>query len=117
MPHKPPINRHALRKKGFFDEERFYRLLSEHCGYIDPVVSKRFYLGLVKAVTGELRTRGLVRLPHLGDFALVWQKSKSGFSGRIGKEHTRTLLPPTRMIKFYPNDGWRKYFSILRDRV
>ncbi len=112
MPHTPKINRRALGKTGLFDEDRFYSRLAENCGYIDKETAKRFYLGMVKQVTQELREHGVARLPHLGDFALVWQKSKPSLVGA-----SRVMLPEMQVLKFYAKETWRKYFSDLKNRT
>ncbi len=109
MSHNPPFSRRELKKKGLLDEDKFYRDLAQNCGYIDDATARRFYLGLVKTVTADLRADQIARLPHLGDFALVWQKEKSALVGK-----TRVVIGQVQMLKFYPKDTWREYFAALR---
>lgn len=111
MPHNPPINISELEKQGVFNKERFFRLLSEQNNYVDPKTVQDFYMGLVRLLTQELREKGVVRLPHLGDFALVKQKDKMG---RVGKRNI--MISGKYMLKFYPNNSWRKYFSKLSEK-
>lgn len=105
MPHKPPIQRRELRKKGLLNEDDFYRRLQENCNFVDEDTVRRFYLGLVKTVTQELVKTNVSRLPHLGDFALVPQKSKSMLVGKLRQ------IRPAIVLKFYPKLTWRQYFS------
>ena len=97
-----------MLKSGVLNEERFFSLLSQHCNYVSPQVIKDFYLGLVRHVTKELRTNGVVRFPHLGDFALVKQKDRLGWNGRY-----RAILQGKYALKFYPNYNWRNYFVLF----
>lgn len=106
MAYTPPIKRRELGKLGVFDDEVFYRELSERCGYVDPETAKRFYIGLVKLITYNLREKGVVRLPHLGDFAIVPQKKRSVLIGK-----TRKTIEGLKVLKFYPLEVWRKYFN------
>lgn len=106
MPHTPPIGRRKLGKLGIFNEERFFRLLSEKCGYIDPTTTKLFYLSLVKLISSELRSQGILRLPHLGDMALVAQKAHKGRVGRA-----QVMIGPSKVLKFYPDSALRRYFN------
>lgn len=113
MAYPTPFSKKELKKKGIINEKELFRMISEKMNFADDAVVKAFYNALVKSVTTQIRTRGFSRLPFLGDFALVWQKEKTGYVGRdsmTGKPQ-RTMLPPKRVLKFYPNDNWRQYFS------
>jgi len=111
MAHAPKINIRALSKKGVLKEDRFFMLLSQHCNYVDPETVRNFYMGLVRHCTKELRKNGVVRLPHMGDLALVRQKPKLGWSGQF-----QTMLHGKYALKFYPKDLWKKYFMKLSER-
>lgn len=111
MPHTPKIDIRSLVKSGAFDEERFFRLLSEENNYVDPKVVKDFYLGLVRVLTKELKQNGVVRLPHLGDMALVKQKDKIGWAGKVQR-----IICGKYILKFYPKQAWREYFSKLGEK-
>lgn len=106
MAGRSPINVRELAKKGIFNEDRFYRLLSENCNYMDPKATKEFYLGLVRLVSSELRTNGVIRLPHLGDMALVALAPKVGLEGKVKK-----MMGVKYMLKFYIHYALKKYFS------
>lgn len=112
MAHTPQIDVRALAKKGVLDEDRFFRLLSEQNNYVDTKTIKDFYMGLVRLATQELRQNGVVRLPHLGDFALVKQKDRMGWAGQF-----QTMLQGKYMLKFYPKETWRRYFSKLSEKT
>jgi len=104
MPWKPPTK--YLKNKELLDEKRFFRLLSEQSNYLDYDTSFHFYMGLVLLIGDELRKNQFVRLPHLGDFALVRQKARPGW---VGKAHL--VIHPRDVLKFYPKERLRRYFN------
>lgn len=106
MPHNPPINLRELGKKGLLDTGRFYGLLSQKCNYMDEESVKTVYLGLVKLISEQLRENDVIRLPHLGDFALVPQAPRSQLIGR-----GRQFMAGMKVLKFYPKYAWRQYFN------
>ena len=110
MAHPLPIDVRALGKEGVLDEERFFRLLSGHCNYVAPEVVKNFYEGLFHHMTDELRKNGVVRLPRIGDFALVKQKPTMGWAGQFQR-----IIKGSYILTFYPHQGWRKYFKKLQE--
>jgi len=95
-----------LKKKELLSAERFYRLLGQQNNFIDRDTALIFYVGLVGLIGEELRKHKFVRLPHLGDFALVGQKARPGW---MGKAHVR--MPPQDVLKFYPKEKLRRYFA------
>lgn len=111
MAHTPIIDVRKIAKKGVLDEKRFFTLLSQECNYVSPETLRDFYMGLVRHATKELRTNGIVRFPHLGDFALVKQKSRIGWAGQF-----QTILKGKYILKFYPKEIWRKYFTKLSEK-
>lgn len=98
-----PPTRH-LKKKGLTNDKEFYRKLSGKCNFADEEAVLFWYTGLVRLVGQELRHNKFVRLPHLGDFAVVTQKSRPAWAGKM---HVR--LGPTEVLKFYPKERLRKY--------
>lgn len=108
MSYSPPINRRELKKSGIFDEDRFFRLLSERCNYIDKETAKTFYMALVKLIVSELRANGVIRLPHLGDMALVKNAPRSVLVGK-----SRVIKEGMYVLKFYVTDVLKAYFSKL----
>jgi nucleoid DNA-binding protein len=111
MAHKPPIQLSQLAKKGVLNEDTFFRLLSEQNNYVDSDSIKDFYMGLVRLITNELRKNGVATLPHLGVFALVKQKDRVGLAGQFKK-----MIVGKYVLKFYPKEAWRKYFSQFEQR-
>ena len=111
MSHKPPVDIRELRKKGVFNEDRFFRLLSEQNNYVDPKTVKDFYMGLVRLLTQELKANGIVRLPHLGDLALVKQKDHIGWVGKM-----QAMIKGSYVLRFYAKDQWRDYFHKLGNK-
>ena len=108
MSQKKPFNVKQMIKDGLFDDKRFYQLLSENCGYISPDMAKRFYSGLVRLVTQEIKKNGAVRLPHLGDVALIVEKARPRLMG-----HKQVMVEDMKILKFYANESWREYFNNL----
>lgn len=109
MPHIPPINRQDLlrnKNKDVVSEKRFYELVSQQMNYVDSKLIKKVYLSMVKAIVAEIRRNGMVRLPHLGDMALVRMKDKIGWAG----SH-QEMMKNIHMLKFYPKTLLKQYFS------
>jgi len=111
MPHTPKIKLKELIKTGILNEERFFQSLSEQCNYVDQKTVKDFYIGLVRVITQDLRDHGVSRLPHLGDMALVKQADKIGWAGK-----TQRMILGKYVLKFYPKELWRAYFSKLSEK-
>lgn len=111
MGHTPKIGIAELKKKGFLDEKRFFLLLSQENNYVDEAVVKDFYYGLVRVLTSELKKSGVVRLPELGDFALLKQKDSPRWAGK-----TRYIMKGGYALKFYAKDVWRAYFVKLAEQ-
>lgn len=106
MAYTPKIGIQELKKQGLLDEKTFYRLLGEQCNYMAPEAVKTFYMGLVRHLTSELRKNGVVRMPLLGDIALVKQKTTFGWKGKV-----MGVITGKYLIKFYPAKSWREYFA------
>jgi nucleoid DNA-binding protein len=100
-----PPTKH-LRKKELLDPERFYRLVSQRSNYIDPEVAVRLYFAVVAVITDELKEHKFIRLPILGDFALIRQKSRPAW---IGRSHS--VIDGMEVLKFYPRSTFREYFN------
>ena len=101
---KPPLQH--LRKKELLGNERFYRLLSEYSNYMDPEAVVRIYIGLVGLITRELEKNKFIRLPILGEFGLVRQKSRPAL---IGKSHC--VIDGMEILRFYPKEDFRRHFN------
>ncbi len=95
-----------LRRKELLSDKRFFRLLSEQSNFIDRDTTFMFYMGLAALIGDELRKNKFVRLPHLGDFALVEQKSRPAWVGRI-----HAIIAMREVLKFYPKERLRRYFG------
>ena len=95
-----------LKKKELLNRKRFFRLLSEQTNFIDPDMSMLFYTGLVALIGEELRKNKFVRLPHLGDFALIEQKPRVAWCGRL-----HTFIGSRDVLKFYPKEYLRRRFN------
>jgi nucleoid DNA-binding protein len=101
-------NLREIKKTGVLDNKKFYQDISKRCNYISEDAVKEFYLALVRTVTAGLRENGIIRLPYLGDMALVRQKDKMGLSG-----NKKMFIEGAHMLKFYPDYALKGYFSEL----
>jgi hypothetical protein len=108
--HKPPIDIKALTKAGAFDEDKFYQELSEQMGYVSKEQAQRFYMALVRTATKRLREKGVIKFPHLGIFALVWQGDRWGLMGK-----TMGRIPGCYMIRFYITESWKNYWTKFKE--
>lgn len=104
MPHTPPINRR--QNKHLLNDKRFYDLLSQQYGHISKDEAFIMYIAVVKLVEQELRRHKMVRLPHLGDFALVKRK---GGPALVGTQQVN--IGDRDVLKFYPKERLRRYFN------
>jgi len=100
-----PPTKH-LRNKELLNEKRFYRLISQQSNYIDPEMAFLFYMSMVAVIGEELRTNKIVRLPHLGDMALVKQAPRVAWMGRV-----QALISAREVLRFYPKDHLKRYFA------
>jgi len=105
MSWKPPTQK-LRQKRGLLNDEEFYRKLAEKWNYVDNETTASFYIGFVKLIADELKQHKFVRLPHLGDMALVEQKSRPAW---VGGAHI--WIGPRDVLKFYPKEKMRRYFN------
>lgn len=63
-------------------------------------------MGLVELIGAELRANKFIRLPHLGDIALVTQLPRPAW---VGKAHL--VIGSREVLKMYPKEHLRRYFS------
>lgn len=95
----------ALKKTGVLDEDRFFRLWSEQCNYVDPEILKTYWMGLVRATTKELRASGCVAFPHMGMLTLLKQKTRGIWKTKVPGRQWKLVM------KFILQDKWRRYFD------
>ena len=95
-----------LKNKDVLNEKRFYRLISKQSNYIDPDMAFLFYMSMVAVVGEELRKNKIVRLPHLGDMALVETKPRVAWMGKI-----QAVIGARDVLRFYPKDRLKRYFA------
>ena len=111
MAYTPKIGIAELKKKGFLSEDDFFQHLASENNYMDENSAKQFYMSLVRTVTTDLKIKGVCVLPHMGYFALVKRASGYVFSGS-----SRRKIEGKYVLKFYPAQKWRDYFSELESR-
>ena len=99
-----PPTQHLRQDKKLLSDKAFYRKLSKEWNYLDEDATMLFYIGLVKLIGGELKDNKFVRLPHLGDMAMITQKRRPAWVGRA-----HIMLEPTEILKFYPKQRLRRY--------
>lgn len=95
-----------LKKKELLDKERFFRLLGMKSKFIDRDLAFIFYIGLVELIGAELRSNKFIRLPHLCDIALVEQKPRPAWMGRL-----HAVIGSREVLRFYPKEHLRRYFN------
>ncbi|MBU6415345.1 hypothetical protein KGQ34_03875 [Patescibacteria group bacterium] len=95
-----------LKNKELLNEKRFYRLISQEFNYADPDMIFLFYMSMVSVIGEELRKNKFIRLPHLGDFALVMQKPRPAWVGRA-----HVMIGSREILKFYPKEYLRRRFN------
>lgn len=105
MTYRPPTTR-QLRK---LRKDRFYRLLSERCNYIDTTTIAQLYLSTVAVVLDELRRDKIVTLPLLGDLQLVEQKQRMAWIGK-----NQAVIGPRDVLKFRATDDFKRYLSKMQ---
>jgi len=100
-----PPTKH-LKRKELLNSDRFYRLLSEHSNYMDPEAVVRVYLALIIVINKELQKNKFIRLPALGDLALVRQKSRPAWVGR-----SHCVIDGREVLKFYAKEAFRRHYN------
>ena len=95
-----------LKSSELVDKKRFYRLLSAQTNFIDPETTMLFYTGLVVLIADELEKHKFIRLPDLGDFALIEQAPRPAWCGRM-----YAIISKRLVLKFYPKQRFRRYFN------
>ncbi len=104
MAWKPPINYKA--NEDLLRDERFYQLLTKELRHMSRDEVFVIYVAMVQVVAQELRRHKVVRLPHLGDFALVKRPSRPGVAGPY-----QVMLAEHEVLKFYPKQRLKRYFA------
>ena len=85
-------------------------LLSKHSGLSDLDVTKRFYYGMIRTITTELRGKHIINLPDLGKFELKIHKARRHINVSTGKWELISAKPT---MKFYPCKALKEYFYAL----
>lgn len=98
-----PPTKH-LKTKELVNDKVFYRKLSQKCNFVDDEAVTDWYVGLIKLIGEELRRNKFVRLPHLGDMALVTQRGRPAWAGKM-----HVQMGPIETLRFYPKQKLRRY--------
>ncbi len=93
--------------------EEFFKLIALKSGISDLETIRRVYYGMIKVISGELRSKHVIKMPDWGEFSLLIYKSR-----RTLNVNTRQLenLPPKPMVKFHSDVKVKKYFHALIDQ-
>lgn len=105
------INR-KVSKYDFVDTEEFFQLISAKANYMDVGIVKDVYFSMVKAMIQELRQRGMVRLPELGDFFMSFLGGYEAVNVNSGEKKE---LPLRRVVKFRTGRRLKEYLKSLSD--
>lgn len=95
-----------LKTPELLNEKRFYRLISKECNFVDPDFTYLVYMAMVSVIGEELRRHQFCHLPHLGDFALIRQKERPGWAGKL-----HVVICPRMVLKFYVKEYLRRRFN------
>lgn len=87
--------------------EQFFKLVAVNSGVVDLETVQRIYYGLVKTISKELKSAGIVNLPAWGKFSLKTYKARTTTDVNTGQ---KIMLPPQTMVKFSPDYKVRAYF-------
>ena len=85
-------------------------LLSVNSGLSDLDVTKRFYYGMIRTITKELRNNRSIYLPDFGKFELRIHKGRRHINVSSGKVE---FVPAKPTMKFYPCQPLKEYFYAL----
>jgi len=109
-----------VEKKGVISDDFFFRVFSSQCNYIDPaILKKEVYPALVRTFVKCLRDNGIVRLPHIGDFAFLKQDKGSYILGKdpfTGKVIQGSRPGGVYTLQFHINENMRDYFKEIKDK-
>ena len=81
-------------------------MLSEQSNYVSDNAVRQIYFGLARLIVLQLRKKELLRLPGIGDFALIEQKARPAWVGR-----KQVRIAARKVLKFYPAEHMKRYFS------
>jgi nucleoid DNA-binding protein len=87
-----------LRTKELISKKRFFRIYAKQAG-LDIETVQVHYFSLMLVIAEELGKHKFVRLPYLGDLALVEQKARHGLAGKHA-----VMMPPKDILRFYPKN-------------
>lgn len=97
-------------KYDYMDPEQFFTLISERCNYLDKKLVKEVYYEIVRATIQELRKKGMVRFPDLGDFTLIFHKERWSIDVNT---KARIKIAAKRTMKFEVCSKLKKYLQSL----
>lgn len=85
-------------------------LLSTNAGLSDLDITKRFYYGMIRTITRELRDKHTITLHDLGKFELIIHKGRRSRNVDTGVVEFLSAKPT---MKFYPCRALKEYFYAL----
>lgn len=101
---KPKLKYDYLQPDDFFDQ------ISQRCNYLDKKVVKDVYYEILRLSTQELRKKGMIRFPDLGDFTLIFHKERWMIDVNTKQ---RRFIPVKRTMKFEVCLKLKKYLQSL----
>lgn len=90
--------------------DEFFKLVATKSGISDLDIVKRVFYGMIKVISGELRSKHIVNMPDWGEFVLKVHKSRNALN--INTKQIE-ILPPKTTVKFNPDYKVKRYFYSL----
>ncbi len=101
-------------KRQLLGTERYYKLLTEKCAETGLGVSRDLvylvHMSALQVIGQELNRHGVVRIPHVGTIALVEQKSRPAWCGKM-----RVRLPARKVVKMVPDYMLRRIYNAKKN--
>ena len=95
-----------MKEDGLIGEDRFFRLVSSQCDYMDEETIKSVYMAVVRVISKDLKENEIARIPHIGDLVMVEKTARMGLVGK-----TRVMMPESKVVKFYIDEMFRRHIN------
>jgi len=103
-------------KRALLGTERYYKLLTEKCAETGLGISRDLvylvHMSSLQVIGRELNQHGVVRIPHIGTIALVEQKSRPAWCGKM-----RVRLPARKVMKMVPDYMLRRIYNAKKNHA
>ena len=90
------------------EEDAFFKKVSERCDYMDPEAVRQVYIGLVKYIFEELKSKQKVVLPQWGRYEVISHKARVSTDVNTGAS---IMLEARNIIKFRPCEKFKNFIK------